>query len=74
MRSSLKPIRARVERLLAEQQRRQGSGLAGLVSALQAARTQKPKKNWDNWTDEQIRAHGRRLRAMLRDAGHPFFQ
>ncbi len=55
-RGSLKGIRARVERMAAEHERRQGSTrVAELVRVLQAARTQKPKENWDNWPDEQVR-------------------
>ena len=52
MRSSLKPIRARVERLLAEQQRRQGSGLAALVATLQDRTTPRPE-----WTVEEEWEH-----------------
>ena len=71
MRGSLKGIRARVERIAAEHARRQGSinVTEQIVAILQAARTQKPKENWDNWTDEQVRERGRALRAKLRDAG-----
>ena len=44
MRCSLTRIRTRVERLSAEQQRRQGSGLAALVATLQDRTTPRPER------------------------------
>ena len=83
MRDSLKGIRARVDRLAAEQERRQGSTHpAELVRILEAGRLEAParaqrqaaltEEERDAKLDE-AQATGRALRARLRKAGHPFF-
>ncbi len=70
MRGSLKGIRARVERIAAEHERRQGStNLPELVAVLQSARTQEPRASRPSWTDEEVRERGRALRVKLREAG-----
>ena len=70
MRGSLKGIRARVDRIAAEHERRQGeTSAAQLVAILQSARIQEPRASWDGWTDEEARESGRALRVKLREAG-----
>ena len=70
MRGTLRGVRSRVERLVADVQRRSaGPDWEDLIARLQAARrrpaTKRPAK-----TLEEVRVESRVLRAKLREAGY----